>query len=385
MFSAPRLRGVAFVLLLMCLLAGVVFSPVMLSAQGEDDPCPLETPAKIVWVSPRGTLEVMDDYPLWVAIDQGYFEELGLEVELQPGVSGGPTHLALLTEGQADAGYPSPGILAAAIDTGIEVMIGFEMAPGQVFDFAVHEDSDIQTVADLEGKTIALWDVSGANIVAPILAEQGIDPNSVEYVGSGQWGQLVGQGQADAALAWEGLRAQWDAIGLPLRYLIGSDFSNDPSNGYAIRASDVADPEKAAIMTCFLRGVAMGLEFGRVNPQAAAQITYNQFPAVQEQMTPELALESMRQLMYLYNSTYASGEGYGYSDPDNWQSYLDRLFELGQTTRQITAEEAITNVFIEGANAFDAERVAADAAAFELAPEWTDLEVQGPVAPEAEE
>lgn len=385
MFSALRLRRAASGLLLVSLVVGAIFGPMMVSAQGEDDPCPLETPARIVWVSPRGTLEVMDDYPLWVAIDQGYFEELGLEVELQPGVSGGPTHLALLTEGQADAGYPSPGILSAAIDTGIEVMIGFEMAPGQVFDFAVHEDSDIQTVQDLEGKTIALWDVSGANIVAPILAEAGVDPDSVEYVGSGQWGQLVGQGQADAALAWEGLRAQWDAIGLPLRYLIGSDFSNDPSNGYAIRASDVEDPEKAAIMTCFLRGVSMGLEFGRVNPQAAAQITYNQFPAVQEQMTPELALESMRQLMYLYNSTYAAGLGYGYSDPENWQSYLDRLYELGQTTRQISADEAITNVFIEGANAFDAERVAADAAAFELAPEWADLELQGPVAPEMEE
>src|SRR5690606_2699823 len=111
-------------------------------------------------------------------------------------------------------------------------------------------------------------------------------------------------GQADAALAWEGLRAQWDAIGLPLRYLIGSEFSNDPSNSFVVRAADAADPEKTAVMTCFLRGVAMGLEFSRLNPQAAAEITYNQFPAIREQMTPDLALESMRQLMYLYNISY---------------------------------------------------------------------------------
>ena len=334
-------------------------------------------------MSPRGTLEVMDDYPLWVALDQGYFKELGLDVEVQPGVSGGPTHLALLTQGKADVGYPSPGIVSAAINTGIEVTIAFEMIPGQVFDFAVHKDSDIKSPADLKGKTIALWDVSGENIVAPIFAEQGIDPKSVRYVGSGQWGQLVGQKQADAALAWEGLRAQWDAVGLPLRYLIGSDFSKDPSNGYAIRAADVKDANKAAIMTCFLRGVAMGLEFGRVNPRAAAQITYDRFPAVREQMTRDLALESMRELMYLYNWTHAKGQGYGYSDAANWQSYLDRLHKLGQTTRQLKADEVITNAFVAGANAFDAKRVAANADAFKLAPEWASVQLRGPAAPEA--
>ncbi|MGD9913495.1 MAG: ABC transporter substrate-binding protein [Rhizobiaceae bacterium] len=370
------------------LLAGATASfavalPVAPALAEGADACPLSTPAKVVWVSPRGTLEVMDDYPLWVALDRGYFKDLGLEVELQPGVSGGPTHLALLTGGQADAGYPSPAIMAAAIDTGIEVQMGFGMAAGQVFDFAVHKDSDIKTVKDLAGKTVSLWDVSGANIVAPILSEQGVDPASINYVGSGQWGQLVGQGQADAALAWEGLRAQWTAIGLPLRYLIGSEFSNDPSNGYVVRTADAKDPAKVQIMTCFLRGVAMGLEFGRLNPQAAAQITYAQFAAIREQMKPDLALESMRQLMYLYNMTYAKGQGYGYSDPANWQSYLERLFKLGQTTRQITTDEAITNAYVEGANAFDAAKVAADAAAFELTAEWKDVVLQGPVMPAA--
>lgn len=370
------------VLLLVGMLAlvstAVVPTLAQSEAQPESDPCPVDG-AKIVWMSPRGTLEVMDDYPLWVAIEMGYFEELGLDVELQPGVSGGPTGLALLTEGQADVAYPSPGVLSAAVDAGIPVIIAFEMAPGQVFNFSVRADSDIQSVKDLEGKTIALWDVSGRNIVDPILAEQGIDINSITYVGSPQWGQLVQQGQADAALSWEGLRAQWDAIGYDFRHLIGSEFSKDPSNGYAIRASDLKDLEKRAVMACFLRGVAMGLEFGRLNPRAAAQITYAQFPAVREQMTPELALESMRQLMYLYNQTHAAGLGYGYSDFANWQSYLDRLYDLGQTTRRLMAEEVVTNDLIQLANAFDKERVMADAAAFELSEEWAALELQGPV------
>ena len=36
----------------------------------------------IRWISPRGTLEVMDDYNLWVPIKMGYFKALGINVKL---------------------------------------------------------------------------------------------------------------------------------------------------------------------------------------------------------------------------------------------------------------------------------------------------------------
>ncbi len=377
-FSGTVLTRVLFLACMVFALMVIGFRA-NVAAQAED-PCPLDPPQDIVWLSPRGTLEVMDDYNLWVAIEMGYFEELGLNVTLEPGPLGGANLMSLLTEGQADVGYPSPGVLTAAIDTGIPVILGFEMVNGQVFDFAVHADSDIETVQDLEGKTISLGSAGWTPIVDPILAEQGIDSSSVTYVeGGNQWGQMVDQGQADAALAWEGLRAQWDSIGLNLRYLIGTEFSNDPSNGYAIRAADLEDPAKVDLLTCFFRGVAMGLEFARVNPQAAAQITYEQFPALAEQMTPELALESMRQLAYLYNQSNKAGDGYGYSNVENWQSYLDRIHELGQTTQALAAEETVTNQFVESANDFDHERVAEDAENFELSEEWAEVELQGPI------
>ena len=41
----------------------------------------------LTFITPRGTIEVMDDYNLWVAIDMGYFKELGLNVIME----GGPT------------------------------------------------------------------------------------------------------------------------------------------------------------------------------------------------------------------------------------------------------------------------------------------------------
>jgi NitT/TauT family transport system substrate-binding protein len=365
--------------LLLLLVLSLGFGAATVTAQ-DADPCPINPAVTFTWVSPRGTLEVMDDYPLWVATELGYFEDLGIAIQLEPGPIGGANVLALLTEGQADVSFPSPGVLAAAIDAGIPLTLGFELSAGQVFDFAVPAGSDIKTVADLEGKTISLGSAGWSPVVDPILAEAGVDPSTVTYVEAGaQWGQVVAQGGADAALAWEGLRAQWDAIGLDFDYLIGMEFSNDPSNGYAVRSSDLTDPAKSAALTCFFRGVAMALEFSRLNPQAAAQITYEKFPALRDQMTPDLALESMRQLMFLYNQPNKAGNGYGYSDLENWDSYLGRISDLGQTTQRLDVNVVVTNQFVEAANDFDHDAVAADAEGYAVSDDWAAVELQGPV------
>jgi NitT/TauT family transport system substrate-binding protein len=331
---------------------------------------------KFVWVSPRGTLEVMDDWNLWSAIDQGYCKELGIDLEMQPGPQDSLAVTKLVAEKQADAGYPSPGVLTASIDTGVPVILAWEMFPRQVFDFALPKGSPIKSVKDLAGKSISLWAPGGNVVVDPILVEAGVDPKSVTYViGGNQWGQVVAQGKADAALGWRGLAAQWDAQGLPLDYLVGRDFSKHPSNGYAVRKEDLKDPKKVDILNRFFKCVAMGLEFGRVNPLAAAQITYNKFPALKEQMTPQLAFNSMWQLGCGYFDAYNDGKGYGYAYLDNWKSYIDTVYKLGQIKTQLKTEDVVTNQFVAAANKFDAARVKKDAENFKLSDEWKAVTV----------
>jgi NitT/TauT family transport system substrate-binding protein len=331
---------------------------------------------KIVWVSPRGTLEVMDDYNLWTAIEMGYCSDLGIELELQAGPQDALSSTRLVAEGQADAGYPSPGVLVTSVETGIPVILGWEMMMDQVFDFAVAKDSPIKSIADLKGKTISLW-APGANVIVdPILVEAGIDPADVEYVvGGAQWGQVVAQGKADAALGWRGLAAQWDAQGLELDYIVGKEWSDHPANGYAIRTADLEDPDKVDTWNRFFQCVAMGLDFARQNPRAAAQITYDKFPALQEQMTPQLALDSMLQLGCGYYDSYKIGKGYGYADKENWDNYIQTVYDLGQIETRLDVDDVVTNQFVEFANSFDAERTKQDAENFQLKEEWQDVEV----------
>jgi NitT/TauT family transport system substrate-binding protein len=369
--------------LILALLLTACVAPAAPAPEGEAAPAAASEAAadlqKIVWVSPRGSLEVMDDVNLLVAKELGYFEEMGLDVELEPGPLEALAVTKLVAEGQADVGYPSPGVLLASLDAGMPLIQPWEMMLGQTFNFAVQQGSDITSVQDLAGKTISLGSEGWKVIVDPILVEAGVDPASVNYVNAGnQWAQAVAAGEADAALAWRGLTPQWSAVGLNFDYIFGTDFSSHPSNGYVIRAADLEDPALREMWEKFFRANAMGFEFTRLNPRAAAQIVYSQFPAIQEQMTPQLAYDSMVELTDLYLQSWKQGEGYGYNDVANWQAYIDTVYELGQITTDYSADQVVTNELIEAANDFDAERVAADAAAFELNEEWAAVPAESP-------
>ena len=347
------------------------------NAEKTDGPTAELTP--FTWISPRGTLEVLDDYNLWVARELGYFEEMGLDVTLEPGPLDAFACTKFVNQNQADMGYPSPGILTSSIDTGMDVIMAYEMMIGSVWHIAVSEDSPMKSPKELAGKTISLGDIGWQVIMDPLLVELGIDPASVEYVAAGQqWGQAVTQGKADAALCWLALDVQWNAVGLKLKYFRGTDFSVMPSNGYIIRKADLKDTAKRDLIEKFLKCSSMGLHFGRSNPQAAAQIVYDELPAVREQMTPELALESMRQLAYSYVEGPRRGLGYGAFVPEGWEKYLKVIYDLGQTKRLLTLEETITNELIPAANDFDKKRVERDAKAFKLNNTWKDIKPQGP-------
>jgi len=304
------------------------------------------------WISPRGTLQVMDDFNLWVPIKLGWFRTLGIDVRM----IAGPIGDALATtkfvgQNKADMGYPSPGVLMSSIDTGIEVKSIWNMISGQVFDFALPADSPIKSARELRGKTIALGSAGWKVIVDPMLVELGINPRTVRYVTLGsQWIQAVAQKRADAGLAWEGLRHQWLGQGLKLKFLIGSRWSKHPSNVYSVRADDLDDDAKKDLYLRFLRGMVMGFAFTKANPRAAAQITYRQLPDLRKSLKPQAALDSMLELAYAYSTSHRRGQGWGFHYANGWSSYLKTISDLGQVKKLYKPADAYTNELATVAN-----------------------------------
>lgn len=338
---------------------------------------------KVVWVSPRGTLEVLDDYPYWVAVKMGYFGDI--ETELLPAIAEATSSSKAVADGNADMSYVSPGVFSLGVEAGIDLMSVWEMGAYDVFDIALEKGNPkgIATVKDLEGKTVVLGDLGWSSIVDPMVAQAGGDPTKVKYTSAGLagWGQALQAGEADAALAWAGLRAQWLAGGLDFDYIIGKTWSKFPANSFQIRRGDFEDASLRDLYVNYLKGWAMGLEFGHHNPRAATQITM-EAPGIAESLQatfPDkaVAVQSMWQLADVFRGDWKTRDGgkWGWHSMESWTTFLDTIKEIGQLTNQdITAEDIISNDYVAGANEFDKAQVKADAEAYALSEEFAAVE-----------
>jgi NitT/TauT family transport system substrate-binding protein len=153
--------------------------------------------------------------PVFVAEEQGFFEEYGLTVDTPvfEGGAGRATEAAIA--GEAEIGYTSWPLADSLALQGQQLKYltwhAYYAKPevdGQVVDAGQHdivvlEDSPIQSVADLEGARIAAL-ARGSNeeaILRHILDGAGVDPDSIEIV-EAFWTdhpQLLESGQVDAA------------------------------------------------------------------------------------------------------------------------------------------------------------------------------------------
>jgi NitT/TauT family transport system substrate-binding protein len=328
------------------------------------------------WVSPRGTIEVLDDYPYWAAKKYGYFGDI--QTTLEPGPSDATACVKLVDQKQADMGYPSPGVFSLGLEQGIPIVSVFHMGGSDVFDFAFRKGEKPKDLKDLEGKTILLGSAGWQAICDPMLYAAGLDIKSIKYVEAGwpTWGTALKAGKGDSALCWEGLRAQWKGQGLDFDYFLGKDFSKLPANSFVIRKADFEDPAKKQLYARYLQGWAAGLEFGKQNPRAATQIVMTQFPGLASQMNPAVATESMMQLANVFGGRMDERKKWGYHLPSSWELFFATAQKIGQISNPIKFEDVCKNDLIDEANAFDKAKVQADAQGFALPPAYQAVDVK---------
>ena len=323
---------------------------------------------KFTWISPRGTIEVMDDYAMWVAKAMGYYDDLGVEVELQPGPPGGTAVVQFTSVGQADMGFPAPGIFGNSIEADMGLVSVFGTGARDLFNIAFRKGEGMTDLKGLEGKTVLLGSAAWQSIADPMLAAMGVDTTKVTYLEAGfpNWTNALAAGQGDACLAWEGLRATLDAKGLDFEYWMGMRGSPLPSNSQVVRRSDVEDPDRNAFLKKFLKGMAMGHQFAELNPRAATDIVFKALPATREALGARYGTESLMQIHRTFKGEITEANGWGFHDIDGFNLFFDIQKELGLLSIDIDAKDYVLNDFIAEANAFDMDRVKADAEGYAL-------------------
>jgi NitT/TauT family transport system substrate-binding protein len=67
---------------------------------------------------------------------------------------------------------------------------------------------------------------------------------------------------------------------------------------------------------------------------------------------------------------------WGYHLIPSWQAYFAAIKAIGQITKDIRAEDVVTNDLIPEANNFDKAKVKTDADSYQLPPEWQAVDVE---------
>lgn len=219
--------------------------------------------------------------PVYVAIENGYFAENGIEVDLVGDNLAGPTAIQAVSSGRIQAGLSSIPALINANAAGLPVIgvtdIQSAFPDRPLEKFYVLADSGIETAADLKGKRVAvnLWRSSFHYTWLIWLADNGVDPEDVTFV-------LLPFGEQAPALASGAV----DAIGLLLPYssaaeaVMGDDlrvlFTDEDAFGskqftlhFVNRIWAEENPDQAA---AFVAGVAKAADWIEANQEEAAAI-----------------------------------------------------------------------------------------------------------------
>ena len=134
-----------------------------------------------------GVLPSVNSAPFFLGIKKGFFKEEGLEVDPQIMQGGSELTIALMSGATQFSHIGSVNaVIARAKGLPIKV-IAFYLKEQNTFDrtymrIVVRPDSNIKSVKDLEGKTVASNEVRayGEVVIKASLEKQGMNPNSIK-------------------------------------------------------------------------------------------------------------------------------------------------------------------------------------------------------------
>lgn len=136
-----------------------------------------------------GVIPIVDVAPIYLGVDQGFFSDRGIDLQLESG-SGGAAIVPGVISGEFDFAFSNIVSLIVAREQGLPLAAltnGVTTAGEQGADFGgvfVLDDSDVTGAADLEGLTVAANNLNniGDTTVRQSVRADGGDPAEVDFV-----------------------------------------------------------------------------------------------------------------------------------------------------------------------------------------------------------
>lgn len=341
-------------------------------SDGQDDPTEPDGPAELVPVTlglsapPNLSHAIYDCVPRVV----GFFEEEGLDVTTEI-LQGSSPALQGLETGVVDVSTIGASALMLARQAGADFLAFHTSVTGNYAYPAVLPDSDIQTLADLEGRTVGVPAAGSGSVphTQGLVAFEGGDPATIDFLPVGVGVEALSalqNGDVDALAHWDTVYADMEATGAELRYL-GSDVADELGFQVVYTATEDWLEENPDVAEGMARAANKAYVFVEENPEAAVRACWQAFPelvptGVDDETAMANALASLQ--ARLASSGPVDGL-YGYSSPEGIEAFIQLQVAAGAVEDGLGPDELWTDEFVRATQDFDEEAVR------ELARTWT--------------
>ncbi len=330
------LRSKCFFLALMVLFA------VVLSGCGTT---PTATPIPPTPVSVQ--LSWTHEYSLasfYTAELNGHFAEQNLDVTLEAGGFVNGTYIEPIDQvlaGEVDFGASNATSILQARAEGkpvVAIATILQRSPTAVISLAA---ANIQTPADLVGKTVAVAEGGATQLLNAMLTSQGIDVADVNIVPRPGFGvDPLLNGDVDALVGWifnEGVQVQ--EAGQEANFLLLTDYGI-PDYSNLIFTTEQMINERPDVVERFVRAVIAGLQDVVDNPEQAAQYTLQYNNTLDQD-------QQLRRLQASIPLIQPARTQVGTMQESVWQDIQTVLIDVGILSEAIDVNTAYTSSFLD--------------------------------------
>lgn len=278
---------------------------------------------------------------LYVAQENGYFKENGLDVEIiTPGESSAD---ALVASGKADFGISYQENITQARTEGVPIVSIAAVIQHNTSGFASPVDKNIQSPKDFVGKTYgAFGSEVEKSVISSLMQIDGGDVNDVEFLNIGDTDFFTAT-KKDVDFAWiyygwTGVEAELRGEKLNMIYL--TDFS-DKLDYYTpvIATNEKMIDSNPETVKAFLKAVSEGYEYSIENPNEASEILLSAAPDLDK----ELVKKSQEWLASKYQD---DADRWGEQKLSVWENYANWMYDNKILDSKLDAEKAFTNEFL---------------------------------------
>ncbi|MGN7478917.1 ABC transporter substrate-binding protein [Solibacillus silvestris] len=292
---------------------------------------------------------MLDWYPnavhaaLYVAQEKGYFEEHGLDVEIQmPADTNDPLKLAATGKVDLAISYQSQVVQSRAEE--IPVVSVATYVRHSLDSIMMKKEAGINSPKDLEGKNVGYPStVITEAVIKTMVEHDGGDFSKVKMTDVG-WDLMpavatdkvdaIGGGYINHELVllnkegYEMDSFRLDDYGVPDNYEL-----------VIVTGENTFNKKKDSIEK-FWQAVTKGQQFVKENPDAGLQILLANENA-DSTLNAEVEKESLKILLPLMED---EGVSFGYQDEESWQNVANWLYEAGVISTEVEPQQFVQNI-----------------------------------------